>query len=145
MSSTEIVSTIDKLHSAHFISCVLKYTGKCFKRQVTQSTNNLHENAEITFFNRNSLTVTIYENALERALQITYSVLFHKVFKVLLFFIIILGRLKGIDFGKQVDENKTKHSNQRYNTTFIAKCHYTDCTRNFFVVPSTLITHSLQS
>ena len=57
-------------------------------------------------FNRNSLTVTSYENALEQALQITYSVLFHKVIKVLLFVIIILGRLKGIYFGKQADENK---------------------------------------
>ena len=38
-----------KLHSAHFISCVLKYTGKCFKRQLTHSTNNVYENAEILF------------------------------------------------------------------------------------------------
>jgi len=58
------------------------------------------------FFNRNSLTVTSYENALEQAMQITYSVLFHNVIKVLLFFIIILDRLKGIYFGKQADENK---------------------------------------
>ena len=57
-------------------------------------------------FNRNSLTVTSYENTLEQALQITYSILFHKVIKVLLFFIIIISRLKGIYFGKQVDENK---------------------------------------
>ena len=47
LSSTEIIST-DKLHSAHFISCVLKYTGKCFKWQLTHSTNNLYENAEIS-------------------------------------------------------------------------------------------------
>ena len=59
-----------------------------------------------TFFNHNSLTETSYENALEQASQITYSVLFHKVIKVLLFFIIILGRLKGIYFGNQADENK---------------------------------------
>ena len=57
-------------------------------------------------FNRNLLTVTSYENTLEQALQITYSILFHKVIKVLLFFIIILDRLKGIYFGKQADENK---------------------------------------
>ena len=56
-------------------------------------------------FNRNSLTVTSYENALEQASQITYSVLFHKVIKVL-FFIIKLGRLKSIYSGKQADENK---------------------------------------
>ena len=54
-------------------------------------------------FNRNSLTITSYENALEQALQITYSVLFHKVIKVLLFFVIILGRLKGIYSGRQAD------------------------------------------
>ena len=59
----------------------------------------------------NSLTVTGYENALEQASKITYSILFHKVIKVLLFFIVILGRLKGIYFGKQADGNKTKHSN----------------------------------
>ena len=58
------------------------------------------------FFNRNSLTVTSYENALEQAMQITYSVLFHKVVQVLLFFIIIPGRIKGISFGKRADENK---------------------------------------
>ena len=57
-------------------------------------------------FNLNSLTVTSYENALEQALQIIHSVLFRKVIKVLLFFVIILGRLKGIYFGKQADENK---------------------------------------
>ena len=68
--------------------------------------NNLYENAEIHFFTRNSFTVTSYENALEQASQITYSILFHKVIKVLLFFIIIISRLKGIYFGKQVDENK---------------------------------------
>ena len=86
-----MIST-DKVHSAHFISCrVLKYIGKCFKWQLTHSRNNLYENAEIKFFNRNSLTVTSYENALEQALQITYSILFHKVIKVLLFFIIILA------------------------------------------------------
>ena len=109
MSSTEIVSTIDKLHSAHFISYILKYPGKCFKRQVTQSTNNLYENAEIICLTViHSVTVTSYENALEveQALQITYSVLFHKVINVLLFFIIILSRLIGIYFGKQADENK---------------------------------------
>ena len=68
---------------------------------------NLYENADtfffFFFFTRNSFTVTIYENALEQASQI--SVLFHKVIKVLLFFIIILGRLKGIYFGKQADQN----------------------------------------
>ena len=32
---------------SHFISCVIKYTGKCFKWQLTHSTNNLYENAEI--------------------------------------------------------------------------------------------------
>ena len=67
----------------------------------------LYENAEIhLFYNHNLLTVTRYENAVEQASQITYSVLFHKVIKVLLFFIIILGKLKGIDFGKQADGNK---------------------------------------
>ena len=66
--------------------------GTCLKWQLTHSTNNLYENAEIIFLNyyRNSPTVTSYENALEQALQITYSVLFHKVIKVL-FFIIILA------------------------------------------------------
>ena len=77
MSSIEIIST-DKLHSAHFISCVLKYTGKCFKWQLTHSTNNLYENAEI-----NLLTVihsvTSYENALEQALQITYVTRSHEL------------------------------------------------------------------
>ena len=68
--------------------------------------NNLYENVEIQFlFTHNSLTVTSYENALEQASQITYSILFHKVVEVLLFFIIILGRLKGIYFGQQADKN----------------------------------------
>ena len=71
----------------------------------TYSTNDYMKNAEIHFLNYNLLTVTSYENALEQASQITYSVLFHKVIKVL-FFIIKLGRLKIIDFGKQADENK---------------------------------------
>ena len=63
------------------------------------------KNAEIHFLNYTLLTVTSYENALEQASQITYSVLFHKVIKVL-FFIIKLGRLKSIYSGKQADENK---------------------------------------
>ena len=70
---------IIKLHSAHFISCVQKYTGKCFKWQLTHSTNNLYENAEIKVFNHNSLTVTSYENALEQALQITYVTRSHEI------------------------------------------------------------------
>ena len=64
---------------------------------------------QVDFFKTviHSVTVTSYENALEveQALQITYSVLFHKVINVL-FFIIILSRLKGIYFRKQADENK---------------------------------------
>ena len=71
----EIIST-HKFHSAHFISCVLKYTGKCFKWQLT---NNLYENAEIIVFNRNSLTVTSSENALEQALQSTYVTRSHEL------------------------------------------------------------------
>ena len=76
------------------------------KWQLTHNTNNLYKNAEIKHFTCNSLTVTSCESALEQASQITYSILFHKVIKVLLIFIIILGRLKGIYFGKQADENK---------------------------------------
>ena len=43
------------------------------------STNNLFKNAEIHFFNRNSLTVTSYENALEQALQSTYVIRSHEL------------------------------------------------------------------
>ena len=59
-------------------------------------------------FNRNSLTITSYENALEQASQIIFSILFHKVIEILLFFIIILGRLKGIYVGQQAELKNTK-------------------------------------
>ena len=50
------------------------YTGKRFKWQLTHSTNNLYENAEIDF-----VTVTSYKNALEQALQITYVTRSHEL------------------------------------------------------------------
>ena len=46
--SIEIIST-DKLHSDHFISCVLKYSGKCFKWQLTHSTNAIYTGHGVTY------------------------------------------------------------------------------------------------
>ena len=76
ISSIEIIST-DKLHSVHFISPVLKYMGKCFKWQHTVQI--IIRKCRDKFFNRNSLTVTSYENALEQALQSTYVTRSHEL------------------------------------------------------------------
>ena len=65
-------------------------------------------------FTRNSLTVTSYENALEQASQITYSILFQKVIKVLLFFFIILGRWKAFILESKQMKINSKHSNQQW-------------------------------